>query len=115
MPADIVLDLPAPLSVNRTRKIDWANHKKVKAWQRQADAHFLMQKRKLAPPILGRYEIILTLRDGSQTDADNTPKLVIDTLRRFRLVNDDDPTHMRRICIEFGDVEGCRVTVRAVE
>ena len=113
-PLDIVLDLPTPLSVNRTRKIDWKNYKKVTAWQRQADACFLMQKRTLASPITGRYEIILTLRDGSQTDADNTPKLVIDTLRRFRLVNDDNPTHMRKITIEFGDVEGCRVTMRAV-
>ena len=111
-PLDIVLDLPEPLSVNRTRKIDWRNYKHVEAWQRQADANFLMQKRKLAPRIAGRYEIIITLRDGSTIDADNTPKLLIDTIRRFNLVNDDNPTFMRKVTIEFGDVEGCRVTVR---
>ena len=109
---DIVLNLPAPLSVNRTRKIDWANHKKTTAWLRQADAHFLLQKRGLPPPILGRYEIILTLRDGSQIDADNCSKIAIDVIRRFRLVADDDPTHMRKVTIEFGDVVGCRVIVR---
>ena len=113
-PVDIVLNLPAPLSVNRTRKIDWRNYKKVTAWQRQADASFLMQKRGLPAPILGRYEIILTLRDGSQIDADNTAKQVIDSIRRFQLIRDDSPTYMRRLTIEFGDVEGCRVTVRAM-
>lgn len=115
VPADIVLELPRPLSVNRTRRIDWENYKHVKAWIREADGLFLMQKRKLAPAIKGRYEIIITLRDGSQTDADNTPKLVIDTVRRFRLVTDDNPTFMRKVTIEFGAVEGCRVTVRPVE
>ena len=115
VPADIVLELPRPLSVNRTRRIDWENYKHVKAWIREADGLFLMQKRKLAPAIKGRYEIIITLRDGSQTDADNTPKLVIDTVRRFRHVTDDNQTFMRKVTIEFGAVEGCRVTVRPVE
>lgn len=110
--SDIVLDLPAPLSVNRTRRIDWKSYPKVKAWIRQADAHFLMQKRKLAPAIKGRYEIIITLRDGSAIDADNTAKLLIDTVRRFNLVSDDNPTFMRKVTLEFGEVEGCRVTVR---
>lgn len=108
----IVLNLPAPLSVNRTRKIDWANHRKVKEWQRQADALFLMQKRGLAPPITGRYELTLTLPDGSKADLDNCCKLAIDTVRRFRLVTDDSPKFMRRLVVEFGDVDGCRVTVR---
>ena len=111
---DIVLDLPNPLSVNRTRKIDWKNYKHVKAWQQQADASFLMQKRGLSPAIKGRYEIIITLREGSRIDADNTAKLIIDCVRRFNLVSDDDPAHMRKITIEFGNVEGCRVIVRAV-
>ena len=111
-PADIVLDLPAPISVNRSRKIDWANYPKVKAWIRNADAHFLLQKRKLSPAISGRYEIILTLREGSLIDVDNTPKQVIDFVRKRGLVTDDDPAHMRKLTIRFGDVEGCRVTVR---
>ena len=114
VPADIVLDLPAPLSVNRTRRIDWKSYPKVKAWIREADGLFLMQKRKLAPAIKGRYEIIITLRDGSAIDADNTTKLLIDTVRRFNLVTNDDPKHMRKVTIEFGAVDGCRVTVRPI-
>jgi Holliday junction resolvase RusA-like endonuclease len=107
----ITLDLPAPLSVNRTRRIDWKNYPKVKEWLRQADAHFLMQKRHLPPPIAGQYGITITLQDGSRIDADNTVKLIIDTIRRYGLVIDDNPTHMRRVVIEFGDVQGCRVTI----
>ena len=115
VPADIVLDLPTPLSVNRTRRIDWKSYPKVKAWIREADGMFLMQKRKLAPSIKGRYEIIITLRDGSAIDADNPVKILIDFVRRVKLVSDDSPAFMRRVTIEFGAVEGCRVTVRPVE
>lgn len=111
-PPDIVLDLPAPLSVNRTRKIDWANHRKVKAWVREADMGFLLQKRKLPPAIVGRHEIIITLAENTRIDADNTTKLAIDMIRRWHLVSDDSPQFMRRLTVEFGDVEGCRVTVR---
>jgi Holliday junction resolvase RusA-like endonuclease len=111
----ITLHLPAPLSVNRTRKIDWAAHKKTKEWLRQADASFLLQKRALAGrAITGPFELTLTLREGSKTDLDNCCKLAIDTVRRFRLVTDDDPTHMRRLVVEFGNVQGCRVTIKAL-
>ena len=111
--ADITILCPPPLSVNRTRKIDWCNHKRVKEWLRQADALFLTQKRGLPPPILGRYEIIITLQYGSRLDADNAAKSIIDLVRRFGLVTNDDFEHMRRVTIEFGDVpEGCRVTLR---
>jgi Holliday junction resolvase RusA-like endonuclease len=108
----IVIDLPAPLSVNRTRRIDWRAKRRIDAWQKNADAHFLLQKRGLQP-VTGRFEILITLRDGSQIDADNAVKGVIDAVRRFRLISDDDPTHMRRVIVEFGEApSGCRVTIR---
>jgi hypothetical protein len=34
---NIVLDLPPPLSVNRTRKVDWIGRRKFTAWQNVAD------------------------------------------------------------------------------
>ena len=108
----IVVQLPAPISVNRSRRIDWRNHGLVKDWLRQADALFLTQKRGLPPPILGQYEIILTLRDGSRLDADNCAKLAIDVLRRYQLVTDDSPKFMRRVTIEFGNVAGCQITIK---
>ncbi len=113
MPADIVLDLPAPLSVNRTRRIDWRAKSRVDAWQKDADAHFLLQKRGLPAAISGRFELVITLKEGSRLDADNAIKGVIDAIRRFRLVSDDSPKFMRRVVIEFGEAPaGCRVTVR---
>jgi Holliday junction resolvase RusA-like endonuclease len=108
----VILDLPAPLSVNRTRRVDWGNYPKVKAWMRQADALFLTQKRKIGPPVSGGFEIVITLPLGSRIDADNTLKGVIDCVRRFRLVTDDSPAYMRRVVVEFGDAPtGCRVAV----
>ena len=109
----IVLDLPAPLSVNATRKIAWRFKAKIDAWQRNADAHFTTQKRRLmAEPVPDRFEVVVTLPEDSAIDLDNTPKLVIDALRRFRLIADDDRKHMRRVVLEFGDAPtGCRVTV----
>jgi len=109
----ITLRLPEPLSVNRTRRIDWKNYPKVKAWIKHADGLFLTQKRGLGKPITGEYEITITLRDGSLTDLDNTCKAILDVVRRFGLVTDDDPKHMKRLVVEFGDVEGCRVDIRA--
>jgi Holliday junction resolvase RusA-like endonuclease len=111
VPPDIVLDLPSPLSVNRTRKIDWTAYAKTREWVARADAMFLAVKRKLPPPIRGRYEIFITLKEG-RIDADNAVKLLVDTVRRFGLVEDDDPKHLRRLTVEFGPVEGSRVTIR---
>jgi len=111
----IVLDLPEPLSVNRTRRIDWRSHKRIKDWQREANGYFLTQKRSLAPPIEGQYELTIVLREGSRLDLDNGLKLLIDSLRRFNLVTDDSPKYFRKLVVEFGDVEGCRVTVRSHE
>ena len=115
MPQPITLDLPVPLSVNRTRRIDWRNYKHVEAWQKNADAHFLLQKRGLPPPILGRFELTIVLQEGSKIDMDNGLKILIDSLRRFNLIANDSPKFMRRVVIEFGDVEGCRVTIRPLD
>lgn len=92
----IVINLPAPPSVNRTRRIDWRNHARTKEWLRQADALFLTQKRTLPPPIAGRFEITVTLRDGLRIDADNTLKAIIDVCRRFNLIADDSPRDLYR-------------------
>jgi Holliday junction resolvase RusA-like endonuclease len=112
VPPDIVLFLPPPMSVNRTRKIDWRQQKSVKDWWRNAENMLLMQKRKLPPPITGRYELIVTLHEGLRMDADNGLKIICDAMRRFGLVTDDSPKYLRRLTVEFGDVSGCRVTIR---
>lgn len=108
----IVLDLPKPLSVNRTRRIDWRAKPAIDRWIRSADA-LVMSRGRLPKRISGPYEAIITLPIGSAIDGDNTPKHVIDYARRLELVDNDDPKRMRRLTIEFGDApEGCRLTLR---
>lgn len=49
-PADIVIDLPAPPSVNRTRKMDFASLRVVNAWKNVANGYVLAAKgRKISP------------------------------------------------------------------
>lgn len=108
----IVLDLPAPLSVNETRRINWAAKPKIGRWIRAADA-LVMSQGRLPTPIHGRFQVTLTMPMDGALDLDNTPKQVIDYLRRLELVDNDNPRHMRRVLLEFGEApEGCRVVVR---
>lgn len=44
----LVLDLPAPMSVNRTRRINYQSMPAQRAWKSKPDALFLLQKRSLA-------------------------------------------------------------------
>ena len=83
----VVLDLPAPLSVNRTRRIDYRSMPAQKEWKRKADALFLMQKRKLADggAITGPFEALITIASSSRLDLDNGVKLLIDTARSYGL------------------------------
>lgn len=111
----IVLDLPKPLSTNRTRKIDWAAKKRINAWVDSAD-RLVMSQGKLASPIMGRYEATVILPEGSKIDADNTTKGVLDYARRIGLVTDDSPKYLRKLTVEFGEApEGCKLVLRGLE
>ena len=58
-----------------------------------------------------RLDSVALWRGGPPLDSEQTVR-VIDALRRFRLIPDDDPSHMRRVVLEFGEAPtGCRVTV----
>lgn len=114
----IVIDLPAPPSVNRTRRVDWSAQKQTSAWKRSADA-FMLQRRdvfKLAK-IQGRYELLIALsEERSRIDLDNGIKAIIDYLRRIELVVDDSPKYLRRLVVEWchpaAAPEGVRVTIQ---
>ncbi len=111
---DIVLDLPAPLSVNRTRRINWAAQRGISAWTRVADASVMAHGR-LPDRVLGPFQVTIIFPQGSRLDLDNGAKQVIDYLRRIELIQDDSPRYMKRVILEFGDApEGCRVVVRVV-
>ena len=119
VPTDIVLDLPPPVSVNRSRKIDWRGHKKVAAWKDQADRFLLIAKarKEVRFDKIPRFEIVVVLsEDHVDADADNILKLLIDYLRHCDIVADDAKHNMRRIVVEWGHAPaGCRVIVRPME
>jgi hypothetical protein len=76
----VVLDLPLPLSVNKTRRIDYRSMSALKAWRNEADALFLLQKRKLfaSGKIDGPFEVTVIIDSVSRLDLDNGLKLLID-------------------------------------
>lgn len=118
VPADIVLDLPAPPSVNRTRKLDFSSLRIVNAWKNVANAYVLAAKgRKISPLKLtkiSRFELHIVLSEHhTKIDLDNGLKALIDYLRKIELIENDSPKHMRRLVVEWGHAPfGCRVRVK---
>lgn len=115
---EIVLDVPAPPSVNRTRKVNWPGHRKYEAWKKDAGLHLVAngQYRKAKPGIKGQYELTITLNENlCKADPDNPTKSAIDFLRSLELIPDDSPAYARKITIEWGEApDGCRLTVRGL-
>lgn len=113
---EIVLDVPVPPSVNRTRKIHWAGHRKYEAWKKNASLHLIAngQYRAAKPGIKGLYELTITFNERlCKIDPDNPVKAAIDFLRSLELIIDDSPLYARKIVIEWGEAPaGCRLTVR---
>lgn len=116
VPADVVLDVPVPPSVNRTRKVHWSGHRKYEAWKKQAGLHLVVngQFRKAARG-LSRYELVITLDEAKcRLDPDNPIKAACDLLRSLEIITDDSPRQARRITIEWGDApDGCRLRLWA--
>lgn len=115
---DIVLDLPPPISVNRTHKIDWAANKKLANWKRSADNYVLAAKCRGVDPLqlvkVERFELWIILSEAMvDIDADNSLKNLIDYLRRIELIKNDAKKNMRAVHVTFGVAPiGCRVIVR---
>lgn len=106
-----LLDLPPPPSVNRTRKINWRETKKIAAWHASADRMLLSVKYR--PPMIERFELRITFSEELVNfDLDNGLKGLIDYLRRIDAIVDDSKKHLRRLVVEWGDApEGCRVEI----
>lgn len=117
LPPDVVIDLPAPPSINKLRKIDWLNFKKFKQWKKAADSFVLAAKCRSRDPIklnrIPRFELHITMsEDHTGIDLDNGLKCLIDYLHAIELIENDAPKNMRRIVVEWGRApEGCRVVV----
>lgn len=116
-PADIVIDLPIPPSVNKSRRINWAARKDVTKWVEQCDALFMVRKHDLRKQaILGRYKITIIYDENKlRIDPDNGIKSLQDLMRRYALIVDDSKRFCRGISIEYGEApEGARVVLQPV-
>ena len=118
-PLDIVLDLPVPPSVNRTRRVDWSQRAGHRQWQRTADIMVLGQKcREINPLILdtikGHFEATVVLSEKhTRIDLDNSLKCLLDYCKRIELIVDDGPKYLRALHVVWGLApEGCRVILR---
>lgn len=113
-----MLDLPAPPSVNRTRKVDWTMGPKYRGWTKRADRLVMASRGRTRDPqprsIPGRFEVAITMSEKhTSIDLDNGIKALIDYLKRIEIVQDDGPKFFRRLTVEWGPaLEGCRVVVR---
>lgn len=112
--ADIVLDLPPPISVNRIWRKTKTGVIKSSAytkWIARADAMLIeMDQIKGVRPIAGKFTSLIVVR-RSNLDLDNNSKVVLDFLQsRNFIVNDK---LCEELTLRWGEAPtGCRVTVR---
>lgn len=116
-PLECALNLPAPPSVNVTRKLHGPGKRIQDKWIRQADLRIFAEgglKRMQKMP--GAFEATLILDEHTcNLDLDNAAKVVIDYARRLGLIINDDKKHMRKVTIEWGHAAyGCRLMLRSV-
>src|SRR5437870_5353907 len=97
VPADIVLDLPAPPSVNKTRRYDWRHKSVHEGWHDLADRHVIATKKLPLTQIEGAYEVHITMSPTLRMDLDNGIKALIDYLCRIKLVRDDSRKFFRKL------------------
>lgn len=116
-PLECVLDLPAPPSVNRTRRLDSKGAGLVLRWVEQCDARiFASGGMKMYRRVPRRFEATIIFDESLvNLDLDNGVKAVIDYVRRVGLITDDSKKYMRRLVIEWGEApHGCRLILREV-
>lgn len=117
----VMLDLPVPPSVNKTRRYDMAATKIVQSWKQRADPLVLAAKTSALNPLrlskIQRFEIaIVVSEDHTKMDLDNGIKTLVDYLKTIGVIRDDAKKNMRGLTVTWGAAadapEGCRVFVR---
>lgn len=114
LPPDIVLDLPAPISVNRIwrkTKSGMIKSDRYRQWMAKADAmlHYTGQLKGLKP-IVGNFTALLIVK-RSNLDLDNNAKCVLDFAQSRCFIVDDKLCE--ELILKWGDAPaGCRLTLR---
>ena len=84
--------------------------KSYKDWRKRADETLWTNHVKA---IGGPVKILLMIEDKGRRDLDNCAKAVIDFLVQHNLIDGDDRKVVRRIVLEWGDIEGAIVEVHS--
>jgi Holliday junction resolvase RusA-like endonuclease len=112
-PAFVTLTMPVPPSVNRTRRVDWANAGIKSAYYLRTDLELMAaHSARLVRKILGPYELSIVIPAHSRMDLDNHIKVLIDYLVSREFVPADSKKYLRKISIAWGSGTGCLVTIR---
>lgn len=113
-PLEVVLDLPAPISVNRIWRKTKAGVIKsaaYDAWIKRADVMLLeFAQLRGVKTICGKFTAEIVIK-RSNLDLDNNAKCILDYLQRCRVIVDD--AFCEKLTLEWGEApSGARVTVR---
>lgn len=107
--------MPAPPSVNnlfknagRKGRVPTAEYED---WKRKAGWHVRSQH-----PQTVHGPVVVTIVHGKRrADLDNLNKAPLDLLVSLGLIRDDGPDVVRDLHCSFGEVDGCRVTIKQME
>lgn len=112
----MVIDLPRPISVNKLRRINWAAHKRAKAWRQNANSYLMLAKSQKLVRFdrVERFEITITFDEAKvMIDLDNTVKLLIDYLVDVGVIKNDAPQNMRKLTVQWGEAPaGTRISIK---
>ncbi len=117
-PSDLCIELPMPPTTNNLfasnpkRRFRSAEYT---AWVKEAGYRLNAQR----PPLMaGKVALLIEVENPKtaiRQDCTNRIKAVEDLLVSHRVIQGDDQRFVRRVTVEWADVEGCRITVRPCE
>jgi Holliday junction resolvase RusA-like endonuclease len=112
----MLLALPRPLSVNNLFvNIPGRGRVTSAAYQRWKDVadSMLWQQKKAMKRFKGPVSVTLTVEDKGRVDTDNIGKCLLDFLVRHEFIEDDRREIVRKLTIQYGDIDGTHVLVES--
>jgi hypothetical protein len=113
---EITLEMPIPPSVNRIRRVDWANDKKRRSYYLHCDLFLTAHGPRPAPVrvITGPYELDILIPEKSRLDLNNHDKVLVDYLVSREFVVDDNKRYFRGYSVHWAPIEHCRVIIKGL-
>lgn len=85
---------------------------RYRTWRKEANACLWGVKLK---HFVGPVEIHLAVADKGQGDLDNKLKAILDFLVHHTIIEDDNRQFVRKVILEWANIEGCIVTITQKE